>query len=293
MDSSNADTTVTPLPITVGGHQVHEHGPLASLASVLDVGARRVLPGHLLRRSRVLSSLHIDSRTFQQRISLTARSGEVSVFKCTLHCGGEAEDGGEEINTSNHHHHHHHHHHLVEKETMKTWKLHRVQRESPNFNNTNNNTNANEENSSSSFSPTTPQPKAAPEAVIHAQIHALQRGNIFEASSFNSWQPSESFASLTSKQGGERPGDGFSMGINFDLLQHALNAYPYSALLKHEGVVLGPAALPTQHSMLQEVWIKSNNNNEWCRFVWTMNLQSETACWMCTEIAVVVPSAAN
>ena len=36
--------------------QVAEEGPLAPLAGVLDVGARRVLPGHLLRRSQVSSS---------------------------------------------------------------------------------------------------------------------------------------------------------------------------------------------------------------------------------------------
>lgn len=33
--------------------KVRESGPLAPLAGVLDVGARRVLPGHLLRRSQV------------------------------------------------------------------------------------------------------------------------------------------------------------------------------------------------------------------------------------------------
>lgn len=33
--------------------KIRETGPLAPLAGVLDVGARRVLPGHLLRRSQV------------------------------------------------------------------------------------------------------------------------------------------------------------------------------------------------------------------------------------------------
>lgn len=36
--------------------KVRESGPLAPLAGVLDVGARRVLPGHLLRRSQVSRS---------------------------------------------------------------------------------------------------------------------------------------------------------------------------------------------------------------------------------------------
>jgi hypothetical protein len=96
---------------------VAEQGPLASLDGVLDVGARRVLPGHLLRRSevscvelqcgslwpavpipsrqqasmfclleslQVKSSLQLSTDTFQQRVALTAKSGETSVFEWLL-----------------------------------------------------------------------------------------------------------------------------------------------------------------------------------------------------------------
>ena len=41
------------------------------LAAVLSVDARRVLPGHLLRRSQVLSSLPIGLSRFQQRVAVT------------------------------------------------------------------------------------------------------------------------------------------------------------------------------------------------------------------------------
>ena len=73
-----------------------ERGPLAPLAGVLDVGARRVLPGHLLRRSQVLSTLRPSPDLFQQRTALTARSGETSVFDWVLrwHPGEEEEEAG-------------------------------------------------------------------------------------------------------------------------------------------------------------------------------------------------------
>jgi len=47
-------------------------------AGVLDVGARRVLPGHLLRRSSVLSSLRPAADACLQRTAVAACSGEAS-----------------------------------------------------------------------------------------------------------------------------------------------------------------------------------------------------------------------
>jgi hypothetical protein len=46
-------------PVMLAGVPVHEHGPLARCAPFMDTAARRVLPGHLLRRARVLSSLQV------------------------------------------------------------------------------------------------------------------------------------------------------------------------------------------------------------------------------------------
>lgn len=69
----------------VGNSIIYEQGPLASLAEVLDCSARRVLPGHLLRRSRVLGSLYISHEIFQQRISLSAKHGEEGIFVFTLY----------------------------------------------------------------------------------------------------------------------------------------------------------------------------------------------------------------
>jgi len=46
-------------PVVLAGVPVHEQGPLARCAPFMDTAARRVLPGHLLRRARVLSSLQV------------------------------------------------------------------------------------------------------------------------------------------------------------------------------------------------------------------------------------------
>lgn len=46
-------------PVLLAGVPVHEQGPLARCSPFMDAAARRVLPGHLLRRARVLSSLQV------------------------------------------------------------------------------------------------------------------------------------------------------------------------------------------------------------------------------------------
>jgi hypothetical protein len=83
----------SPVPVPVGPWlQVVEQGaPLAPLAGLLDVGARRVLPGHLLRRSQVLSTLRPSPTTFQQRVALTACTGETSIFDWHLRWHSDAD----------------------------------------------------------------------------------------------------------------------------------------------------------------------------------------------------------
>ncbi|KAK9853892.1 hypothetical protein WJX84_009364 [Apatococcus fuscideae] len=70
--------------IRIGDQLIQEDGPLAYAAGMLDVGARRVLPGHLLRRSQVLSLLQIAPDKYLERISVTAGSGEWAVLGWTL-----------------------------------------------------------------------------------------------------------------------------------------------------------------------------------------------------------------
>lgn len=69
---------------SVGGADVREQGSLAPLGGVLDVGARRVLPGNLLRRSQVLSSLRLGAGDVLLRTAVTASTGEEAVLRWRL-----------------------------------------------------------------------------------------------------------------------------------------------------------------------------------------------------------------
>lgn len=273
----------SPPPIlVVGGYKVREQGPLACLEPYLDVGARRVLPGHLLRRSRVLGTLHMGRNGFQQRISLTARTGEESIF--TWHLQWTVEDEEErdpDVQASS----------LHEEESFieltdemnipdkpGRWIVQRVERDS----------------TADMYLPTTLQPKSSPESVVKAQLAALHRGDIYEASSFNNWESSDPF-NKSRRRGGKRR---FTMGIHYEMLREMLAEMPYGVLMKHQAAVLGPAAVPTQGSMLQEVWVKAGKENDagvadgsgrggdegWTRFIWKLELQAENGCWVCCGI---------
>ena len=62
-------------PVRICGREVHESGPLARCSGFMDAAARRTLPGLLLRRCRVLSSVQLGDMC-QQRVALTACTGE-------------------------------------------------------------------------------------------------------------------------------------------------------------------------------------------------------------------------
>lgn len=82
-------------PVVLAGVPVHEQGPLARCAPFMDTAARRVLPGHLLRRARVLSSLQVWDRrvtavhvtpsvTGQQQHAIDAVQSRISSGKWLL-----------------------------------------------------------------------------------------------------------------------------------------------------------------------------------------------------------------
>lgn len=70
--------------VRVGDSEVMELGSLSCLGEVLDVAARRVLPGHLLRRSKVLSTLRLGPNESLVRTAITACTGEEAVFSWHL-----------------------------------------------------------------------------------------------------------------------------------------------------------------------------------------------------------------
>jgi hypothetical protein len=291
-----ANSLNTPPPLLlVGNSQIQEQGPLAALQPILDIGARRVLPGHLLRRSRVLGTLRLSDTNFQQRIALTAQSGEESVF--TWHLEWILEEDtvvGDDDSSA--------------ERGLGRWVITKIERESEEEERNlyqKDVTAGGVGNNSESQLPSTPQPKSSPESVVYAQLHALQRGDVYEASQFNNWtelekQTREKNIQKDAATSRERERPSLSLGLQFELLRDTLLEEPYSALNKHSSAVFGAAALPTQHSMLQEVWLKSSSSSsgggsgggstasatagEWVRFVWNLNLEANNGCWMCTKI---------
>jgi hypothetical protein len=121
--------------------------------------------------------------------------------------------------------------------------------------------------------------------VALAQLAALQRGDVFEAASFNNWRATDPFAG---RRGGRR---GFSLGLHCERLRETLAEPPYAALLRHAGAQLGPAALPQRGGLLQEVWVRAaaaaaGQEGEGlvaARFVWRLSLQPN-GCWMTSSI---------
>lgn len=128
---------------------------LSQFAHVLDVPSRRLFPRHLLRRSQVLGSFSVNENTLIQRIALTARNGEESIFEWRL-----AKKGIE-----------------VEMEMKKSdknpegWVIESVKYQG----------------SSDAQLPTTPHPRHPPERVIEAQLVALAENDTYNASMFNAW----------------------------------------------------------------------------------------------------------
>jgi len=264
--------TQKPPVLLKGNSQIQEQGPLASLNAILDIGARRVLPAHLLRRSRVLATLRVSSTDFQQRIALTAQTGEESVLTWHLY---RLQEGLNPDQTS------------IEK---GRWVIGKIEREIEEQQKAGNR--ENEMHSNSNLLPSTPQPKSSPEAVIFAQLEALRRGDVYEASQFNAWKElsvaTDTMGGLEIQADSSPPNSKkLSLGIQFELLRNTLRTDPYTALLNHSSVLLGSAALPTQHSMLQEVWVESVGGSavrDWVRFVWSLSVEPSTGCWMCTQI---------
>ncbi|GAB4816896.1 hypothetical protein N2152v2_003942 [Parachlorella kessleri] len=255
--------------LSTGSQQVQESGPLASLSGVLDVGARRVLPGHLLRRSRVLSTLRLGD-SFQQRIALTACTGEESVFEWALQqvpgsldwnsdLEEDAAASGTKLEAapsaesaapqsqptalpSREQREKQPRKDQLEVRRQVRCKTDLRQAEQPRRA-VSSSTCSTSDSSSIALLGLAGESeaaaiKAAPEAVVKAQLAALQRGDVFGASCFNIWR------SHSSAQG---------LGIHYQLLRDKLQEPPFDLLLWHAEAMLGPAALPSQRVMLQEV----------------------------------------
>ena len=64
----------------VGYRSIPERTPLSCYSTLIDTAGRRVLPGHLLRRTEVTSIISLASDTCQARARVVGCSGEEAVF---------------------------------------------------------------------------------------------------------------------------------------------------------------------------------------------------------------------
>jgi hypothetical protein len=204
----------------------------------------------------VLSTLRPGPDTFQQRVSLTAKSGETSVFDWLLRWHSEEVAGegdsaaaGPAAPTAG----------AVGAAARRAgrgrWVLESVRRDA----------------STDSPHPSTPHPSAAPEAIVKAQLAALAAGDVFEASCFSMWR---STAHLSSRK--------TSLGSHHDALRAMLAQQPHRVLLGHAGVRLGAAALRSQAEQLQEVAVLAADGSS-ASFVWRLTLATH-GCWMASGI---------
>ncbi|MEW5313964.1 MAG: hypothetical protein WDW38_005494 [Sanguina aurantia] len=223
-------------PVLVGGAWIYETGPLAGCAYFLDTAARRVLPGHVLRRCRVLSSLHIGSMC-QQRVAITACTGEETVLLWRLQgrileragrndsSAGDGSDpvgggsgssnasdtstgrssGSQESSSAS--------------STFRHQQQQQQQQQPDSVGDSRLPTSAGapggvtdsrswmlesirrDDSSDETDLPTKTHPRASPEAVMLAQLQALRSGDVTQASSYNLWSRGGKSGSVRSAPG--------------------------------------------------------------------------------------------
>lgn len=124
--------------------EVIEDDPLYALRGCLDAASRRVLPCHLLRRCRVMSSISLGQGTVQQRVFLVAATGEEANFHVLLRGTEEAQGQG-------------------------LWRISQMSRDAADY---------------PCPLPLIPHPRLSPEVVILAQVKALREGDMTTARAF-------------------------------------------------------------------------------------------------------------
>lgn len=276
----------SPLPSRlVAGFSVVESGPLAGVRgeAVLDACARRVLPGHLLRRCRVLSSLAVGGGRHLQRVALVAHSGEEARFdvEVVVVAGGDQEEeqdeGGADDETD------------PEGDpplppSLRGWRITRMTRDASgddDFFSSSDSANASQ--------PLRPAARVGPEAAILAQLSRLSRGDVAGASRWCSWA--------------RRLGSGAAWEQGLKQFRETLRRPEYHALLMVGGgaagggdqgagatVSLGPAALPSQRRVLQSVRVSSGgpggSSASEREYLWEMSMQDD-GVWLVRSIAAV------
>ncbi|KAF8060015.1 ccr4 [Scenedesmus sp. PABB004] len=252
-------------PVLVAGVPVQEAGPLARCAPLMDAAARRALPGHLLRRARVLSVLtHGGSSVL--RVALTACTGEELVLTWRLGLVGlpgiasgpaaqpaaeaaaepaEQQRGGPSA---------------ADRSGGGSgsgpagpgaccWQVLSCERDA---------------SGDDDALPAAPHPRAPPELVVLGQLAALRRGDAVAAAGFN----------MLGRHAGASGWD-----AHLAAWRQLLARPRYGALCAHAATELGASALPSQRLVLQEVLLRSAPGGRPPeRFLWRLGMASD-GCW--------------
>lgn len=269
-------------PVNVAGIPVQEPGPLARCADFMDAAARRVLPGHLLRRCRVLSSIQLGSSCLQ-RVGITACTGEEVILNWHMKQTADnmpdsvkADAGYADISDPSSSHTSHvsngkdsllppMHAHQSRDDgrdqqtstsgTAASWQIESVYRDA---------------SDDADQLPPRPQPRAPPEIIIQAQLHALRHGDIVGAAAYNIWGRHASSA---------------GWDLHLAAYKAMLRRPQHHVLLTHHKVEMGTGALPSQRKFMQCVVLhwKTTTQTQTSRLIWSMCMK-DNGCWMVESV---------
>ncbi|GAX73985.1 hypothetical protein CEUSTIGMA_g1435.t1 [Chlamydomonas eustigma] len=238
-------------PITVGGVSFIESGPLAPFASVLDVAARRTLPGHLLRRCRILSSIPMGD-TCVQRVAITAFSGEENVFVWKLQRESPTENKLQLTNCT------------PNKNAPVVCLTHDEDASLPAVSSKSSslydpswvvvsiNKDASQENEDEI--PDAPHPRLSPELVIRGQLFALRSGHVRQAASFQMLQSQD-------------PTNILSSHLHVTSFRATYTQPAFDLLHSHSGYQIVTSVAPTQRTFMAEVLLHGRSG-EFANRVW-------------------------
>jgi hypothetical protein len=254
-------------PVDVAGVPITEAGPLARCFPFMDAAARRTLPGHLLRRARILSALTLGANA-QLRVALTGCTGEELVLRWQLNrttataaaaaadgsysciaAAAAAADGSSSDSGSS-----------GTDTGAAPWRVVSVTRDA---------------DDDADRLPSVPHPRASPELVVLAQLSALRQHDVIGAVGFN----------MLGRRASSSGWDG-----HLAAFRALLSAPAFAPLCRHTAppALLG-AALPNQRSLLQEVVLGGIGGASpaeaasAARFLWRLGMQAD-GCWMVRSI---------
>ena len=267
-------------PVRICGREVHESGPLARCSGFMDAAARRTLPGLLLRRCRVLSSVQLGDMC-QQRVALTACTGEEGLLlwrlqrqrlqqerPCTpataaadgvsgsdtVHSRLGVDAGGDQGVSGSDTVHSRLGVDAGGDQGLDVWRLVSISRDTS--------------DDGAPPYPGRPHPRLSPELVVLALLAALRDGNIIAASGFTLWGKS-----------GASPG----WELQLARFRAMLRLPAYHCLLTHEEVELGVGALPTQRHHWQEVRLLGSGSGAHALLV--QLCMGDKGCWLVQSIS--------